>query len=178
MDQRPSKANWNLWSSYHNLGIRESTNQPRLSTSGHSLSLELLYSPNCDYTRLLWWLRHKRICLQCRRPEFNPWVRKTPLKKRMATHSNILAWKIPWTEEPGGLQSMGSQRVGHHWVTNTFAEILGHLLKLTSNITFWMPSFRPWKHFTCTFLEILILSCYIFEWILNYLILAIRQQGP
>ena len=32
----------------------------------------------------------------------------------MATHSNILAWKIPWTEEPGGLQSMGSQRVGHN----------------------------------------------------------------
>ena len=35
------------------------------------------------------------------------------LEKEMATHSNILAWKIPWTEEPGGLQSMGSQRVGH-----------------------------------------------------------------
>ena len=35
------------------------------------------------------------------------------LKKEMATHSSILAWKIPWTEEPGKLQSMGSQRVGH-----------------------------------------------------------------
>ena len=35
------------------------------------------------------------------------------LEKAMATHSNILAWKIPWTEEPGRLQSMGSQRVGH-----------------------------------------------------------------
>ena len=34
----------------------------------------------------------------------------------MATHSSILAWKIPWTEKPGGLQSMGSQRVGHDWV--------------------------------------------------------------
>ena len=34
-----------------------------------------------------------------------------PLKKGMATHSNILAWKIPWTEKPGGLQSMGWQRV-------------------------------------------------------------------
>ena len=34
-----------------------------------------------------------------------------PLEKEMATHSSILAWKIPWTEEPGGLQSMGSQRV-------------------------------------------------------------------
>ena len=36
-----------------------------------------------------------------------------PLKEEMATHSSILAWKIPWTEEPGRLQSMGSQRVGH-----------------------------------------------------------------
>ena len=42
-----------------------------------------------------------------------------PLDKRMATHSNILAWRIPWTEEPGGLQSMGSQRVGHDWATKT-----------------------------------------------------------
>ena len=37
-----------------------------------------------------------------------------PLEKEMATHSSILAWKIAWTEEPGGLQSMGSQRVGHN----------------------------------------------------------------
>ena len=38
---------------------------------------------------------------------------KDPLEKEMATHSSILAWKISWTEEPGGLQSMGWQRVGH-----------------------------------------------------------------
>ena len=40
-----------------------------------------------------------------------------PLEEEMATHSNILAWNVPWTEEPGGLQSMGSQRVRHDWVT-------------------------------------------------------------
>ena len=39
--------------------------------------------------------------------------REDPLEREMATHSSILAWRIPWTEEPGGLQSMGSQRVGH-----------------------------------------------------------------
>ena len=39
--------------------------------------------------------------------------REDPLEKEMATHSSILAWKIPWTEEPGELQSMGPQRVGH-----------------------------------------------------------------
>ena len=51
------------------------------------------------------------------------WVRslgwEDPLEKDMATHSSILAWKIPWTEEPGGLQSMGSQRVGHDWAAFT-----------------------------------------------------------
>ena len=41
------------------------------------------------------------------------------LEKGMATHSSILAWRIPWTEEPGGQQSMGSLRVGHDLVTNT-----------------------------------------------------------
>ena len=42
-------------------------------------------------------------------------VREDPLEKEMATHSSILARKIPWTEEPGRLQSVGSQRVGHDW---------------------------------------------------------------
>ena len=39
-----------------------------------------------------------------------------PLEKEMATHSSIPAWEVPWTEEHGGLQSMGSQRVRHDWV--------------------------------------------------------------
>ena len=43
-----------------------------------------------------------------------------PLEEEMATHSRILAWRIPWTEEPGGLQSIESQRVGHDQATNTF----------------------------------------------------------
>jgi len=48
------------------------------------------------------------------------WVRslgrEDPVNKEMATHSSILAWRIPWTEESGGLQSMRSQRVGHMYV--------------------------------------------------------------
>ena len=42
------------------------------------------------------------------------------LEKEMATHSSILAWRIPWTEEPGGLQSIGSQRVRHNWPLTLF----------------------------------------------------------
>ena len=49
--------------------------------------------------------------------------REDPLEKEMATYSSILPWRIPWTEEPGRLQSMGSQRVGHNWVTNTHSRV-------------------------------------------------------
>ena len=51
-----------------------------------------------------------------------PLGREDPLEKEMATHSSILAWKIPWTEKPGGLQSVGSQRVGHDF-TFTFTYV-------------------------------------------------------
>ena len=44
----------------------------------------------------------------------------------MATHSSILAWSIPRSEEPGGLQSMGSQQVGNDWVTNTLVYMASH----------------------------------------------------
>ena len=46
--------------------------------------------------------------------EFDPWVRKIPPEEGMATHSSILTWRIPRTEEPGGLWSIGSHRVGYN----------------------------------------------------------------
>ena len=48
------------------------------------------------------------------------------LKKGMAIHSSILAWRIPWTEKPGGLQSIGLQRIGHDWATNTHTHTHTH----------------------------------------------------
>ena len=55
------------------------------------------------------------------RPGFDPWVlslgREDSLEKKKETHSNIPSWRIPWTEEPGGLQSMGSQTVRSDQVT-------------------------------------------------------------
>ena len=45
-----------------------------------------------------------------------------PLEEEMATHSSVLAWEIPWTEEPGGLQSMGLQRAGHDWLSTRHIE--------------------------------------------------------
>ena len=56
----------------------------------------------------------KQSTCQYRRPGFDAWVGKIPLEKDMTTHSNILAWSIPWTEEPGELQSMRSQRIRYN----------------------------------------------------------------
>ena len=61
-------------------------------------------------------------------------------KKEMAIHSSILARRIPWTEEPGGLQSMWSQRVRHNWVTNTF-RAFQEVIKVT-----WVIGMRPWSN--------------------------------
>ena len=60
----------------------------------------------------------------CNEGDLETWVRslgqEDPLEEEIATHSNILTWKIPWTEEPGRLQSLGSKRVGHNLATNTY----------------------------------------------------------
>ena len=55
----------------------------------------------------------KKFCLPMQETLGQCLCRENPLEKEVATHSSIVAWEIPWTEEPGGLQSMGSQRVGH-----------------------------------------------------------------
>ena len=52
-------------------------------------------------------------CRRYKRCRSDLWVERTPLEKEMTTHSSILAWRSPWTEEPGGLQSMGLKRFGH-----------------------------------------------------------------
>ena len=59
-----------------------------------------------------------------------------PLEKGMATHSSILAWRIPWTEEPGGLRPMGSQRVGHDRATDTVVcQALCHIVTRPSGVS-------------------------------------------
>ena len=73
------------------------------------------------------------------------------LEKAMATHSSILAWKIPWTEEPGRLQSMGSQRVGHNWATSLQREFRvesrnesPRALEKLAQVFRWLDIFRSW----------------------------------
>ena len=64
------------------------------------------------------WLKDKEPACRCKRPGFDPWVRKIPWRRKWQP-TPLLAWEIPWTKEPGGLQSMGSQRVRHNWATYT-----------------------------------------------------------
>ena len=64
-----------------------------------------------------WWLR---IHLPMQETRAGSLGREAPLEKGMVTHSSILAWKNPWTEERGGLQTIGSQRIGHNRATFIF----------------------------------------------------------
>ena len=78
--------------------------------------------------------RDKEPACQCRIQE--TWVqslgREGPLEEGMAVHSHILAWRIPWTEEPGGLQSMGLQRVNSRIHFSSFTCLIYSLKLLTS----------------------------------------------
>ena len=92
------------------------------------------------------------------------------LKKEMATHSSILAWRIPWAEEPDGLQFMGSQRVGHDWATNTFTLIL----KKRNNFNITLSPSLDIQHFhishkirTCTGI-LFNQDCIIYEALLEH----------
>ena len=81
------------------------------------------------------------------------WVKflgqEDPLAKGMATHSSILAWRIPWIEKPGRLQALGLQRVRHYWVANTFTFIYFYIYRklwvLTNNSNLVFSLFQLWE---------------------------------
>ena len=100
------------------------------------------------------WFRYIWASLVAQKAKDLPATQKTqarslgwedPLEKGMATHSSILAWRIPWTGEPGGLQSMQLQRVRHDWATNTFhvvvAQSLSHVSLFATPMDCSMPGF-------------------------------------
>ena len=75
-----------------------------------------------------------------------------PLKRKMATYSSILAWRILWTEEPGGLQTMGSQRIRHDWAT--FSQSVTHSPSTDAAERVsgtppasWISCWKYWKYF-------------------------------
>ena len=95
----------------------------------------------CIYTGLPSGSDSKETGLQCRRPRFDPWVGKN-LEKEMATHSSILAWRIPWTEKGGRLQSMGSQRVRHNRVTDTVYIHVAHVFSMFTQIHVFLYAYK------------------------------------
>ena len=99
-----------------------------------------------------------RICLQCRRHRrcgFDPWVGKIPSRESMETYSTIPAWRLPWTEEPSGLQSIGSQAVRHNWIDWAHT----HTHSLFSRAHFF--SREPWKTFRRRLSFFLLATIYI-----------------
>ena len=90
---------WLRWHSIENKSPAE--NWSRICSFGASLVAQMVKNLPAMWQAWVW------------SRSGNPW------EKSMAPHSSILSWRIPWTEEPGGLQSMGLQRVRHNWVTNT-----------------------------------------------------------
>ena len=91
------------------------------------------------YTWLPRWLSGKESACQCRRCwrcGFNPWVRKMPEEEMAVTHSSVLAWKMPWKEEPARLKSLGSQRVRHGLATEYAHTCAYTLLPTLSRFSF------------------------------------------
>ena len=91
---------------------------------------------------LPWGLDHKESVCQSKRHGFDPWVRKI-WRKGMATHSTILAWKIPCAEGPGWLQSVGSESVRHYSATN---QQLWWKTQWTKNVCHTFVSAPLWPH--------------------------------
>ena len=94
---------------------------PRSKVNQLHICIHPLYFRFCPY------LGHYETSLVAQTVKCLPTMRETQvqslgqedlLEKEIATHSSTLAWKIPWTEEPGGLQFMGSQRIGHDWASS------------------------------------------------------------
>ena len=104
---------------------------PGIQDVWFSVLLFLCWSIHC-ISQVAQWLR---VCLsmqEVQKTQVQSLGQEDPLEKEVAAHSTILAWKIPWTEEPGGLQSMGLQRIGHDWEQT-------HTGKWTNSVltTFW-----------------------------------------
>ena len=90
-----------------------------------------------------------RVSLQCRRPGFDTWVGKTLCKRKWPTHSSILAWKIPWTEEPSRLQSMESQRVRHDWATSLYNDFHVRMGNVRISMITFLSRIIQWVDVPC-----------------------------
>ena len=116
--------NQNLWLLHWRICILANVPRWVLYTLKHFIHFNIFFSGRIWERDQFQHKKNQRASLVAQMVKHLPEMQETgvwslgwedPLEKEMATHSSILAWKIPWTEEPGRLQSMGSQRVGHDW---------------------------------------------------------------
>ena len=118
-----NKMHWWKW---------KTTNQPNKQKTQISLRTQIHKAILCTLvTYSLVYLMAQMVKKQPAMQETWVWCldREDPLEKGMATHSSILAWRIPRTEEPGRLQFMGLQRVRHNWETNTSVNLRNKIVR-------------------------------------------------
>ena len=107
------------------------------------------------------WHSGKESARQCRRPEFDPRIRKIPWRRKWQTTAVCLPGKIPWTEEPGGLQSMWSWRVWHDYVTEHAC--IPWLRQKSLNILKSLVPLRIWWKFLSPIFPPMDLELWIFK---------------
>ena len=97
-----------------------------------------------------------------------------PLEKKMATHSSTLAWKIPWMEEPGRLQSMGSQRVRHDWVTSLHLIMSDDEHLFMGLLAIWISSMEKWN----VYFSLLSIGLFVSFYQAMWTVLCILENNP
>ena len=111
------KTNWKLLFGFYSVSLNFLSIPELVASHLTTVALEYISVPHVAYLELPWWLNGEESACNSGAAQDTVWSlgQQNPLEKGTATHSSILAWKIPWTEKPGGLQSTGSQIIGHHW---------------------------------------------------------------
>ena len=176
MNLRPRRnGNFILWNNYHNdyePGKESDLSLSKVAFSESASHFTSLQNKSTEFIkRCLWdcglptWLSGKESsCQMHETQETQVWSlgREEPLEEEMTTLSSTLAWKIPWTKEPGGLQSMGSQRVGHDWETEQSGSRRGKVN--TENQEKFFS--KPWlaSQFILGSSEVLNLCVYLHMW--------------
>ena len=109
-----------------------------IKSTSPALQVDALLTEPCGASLVAKWYR-------IRLPMQEMWVQSLgqegPLEEKMATHSSILAWRVPWTEEPGRLQSIGSQRVGHGW--SYWPQVHAHTHTHTHTYNIYISDYFP-----------------------------------
>ena len=134
LSQCPTKDGRAWWAA--NYGVTQSRTWLKWLSSSSPISSYLIVVNNFLWALLMaQWVKNLPVMQETQEIWVPSLGQEDPLEEDMTTHSSILAWRIPWTEKPGGLQSMALQRVRHDWGTK-FTHTSWHVLKKKKLKTF------------------------------------------